>query len=114
MTFDLRTLADGAANAWDDAPEFLKPILRDCSDALTEAANEIDRLTRERDEARDAARRFWSHLLPSEHGTYYPWLDEPGRERVICRMCNGLGKIGYGTGLPLSPCPACAGKARRG
>lgn len=40
--FDLRTVAEGAAAAWDDAPEFLKPILRDCSDALLQAAEETD------------------------------------------------------------------------
>ena len=44
MTYDLRTLADGAADAWDDAPEAFKPILRDCSDALIEAADGLDRL----------------------------------------------------------------------
>lgn len=44
MTYDLRTLADGAAAAWQDAPEFLRPILRDCADALIEAADFIDQL----------------------------------------------------------------------
>jgi hypothetical protein len=42
--FDLRALADGAAAAWDDAPKSHQPILRDCSDALTEAADDIERL----------------------------------------------------------------------
>lgn len=44
MIDELRTLADGASSAWQDAPEFLKPILRDCSDALVGAADEIERL----------------------------------------------------------------------
>jgi len=43
VTYDLRTLADGAADAWDSAPESHKPILRDCADALIEAADELDR-----------------------------------------------------------------------
>jgi hypothetical protein len=29
--------------AWDSAPESHKPILRDCADALIEAADELDR-----------------------------------------------------------------------
>lgn len=41
---NLRTVADGAADAWDTAPESHKPILRDCSDALMQAADEIERL----------------------------------------------------------------------
>ena len=41
---DLRTLADGAAAAWADAPEEFRPLLRDCADALAAAAEEIDRL----------------------------------------------------------------------
>ena len=28
-----------------------------------------------------------------------------------CKTCRGLGKIGYGTGLPLSKCPQCGGKS---
>ena len=42
--FDLRILAEGADAAWEDAPEEFKTILRDCSDAMTEAADEIERL----------------------------------------------------------------------
>ena len=41
---DLRTLADGAAAAWADAPEEFKPLLRDCADALVQAAEELDGL----------------------------------------------------------------------
>ena len=42
--YDLRTVADGASDAWDTAPESHKQILRDCSDALTQAADEIELL----------------------------------------------------------------------
>lgn len=42
--YDLRIVADGASDAWDTAPESHKPILRDCSDALTQAADNIELL----------------------------------------------------------------------
>lgn len=42
--YDLRTVADGAADAWDTAPESHKKILRDCADALTQAADNIELL----------------------------------------------------------------------
>lgn len=41
---NLRTVSEGACDAWDTAPESHKPILRDCSDALLAAADEIERL----------------------------------------------------------------------
>lgn len=44
MTYDLRTLAHVAAASWKDAPKAVKPILRDCADALTEAADFIEQL----------------------------------------------------------------------
>jgi len=42
--YDLRTVAEAASDAWDTTPESHKPILRDCSDALVQAADELDRL----------------------------------------------------------------------
>ena len=42
--FDLRILAEGAAAAWEDAPNEFNPLLRDCSEAMIEAADEIERL----------------------------------------------------------------------
>ena len=49
--YNLRTVADGASDAWDTAPESHKPILRDCADALTQAADEIERLPKTRNGA---------------------------------------------------------------
>ena len=40
----LRTSADGASDAWDDAPERFRPVLNAASDLMTEAADEIKRL----------------------------------------------------------------------
>lgn len=31
---------------------------------------------------------------------------------IQCTGCNGLGKIGFGTGLPLSICPKCDGSGK--
>ena len=42
---DLRTLAEAAGDAWEDAPEFLKPVLKECADRLLTAADEIERMT---------------------------------------------------------------------
>jgi hypothetical protein len=49
--YDLRTVADGASDAWDTAPESHKKILRDCADALTQAADETERLRAELESA---------------------------------------------------------------
>ena len=48
---NLRTVADGAADAWDTAPESHKKILRDCADSLMQAADEIERLPKTRNGA---------------------------------------------------------------
>ena len=41
---DLRIVAEASSDAWDTAPESHRPILRDCSDALLQAATELERL----------------------------------------------------------------------
>ncbi|HUU97711.1 MAG TPA: hypothetical protein VM487_18405 [Phycisphaerae bacterium] len=47
LTDYCRTLADGAAAAWEDAPEQFRPLLKEASDTLTQAAYRIEDLERE-------------------------------------------------------------------
>lgn len=89
--YDLRTVADGASDAWDSAPESHRPILRDCANALCQAAEESEQL-----QAKLGGEVLNFYVVRSAEGKYYRrdgyrtdargWVDSLSKARVYARI----------------------------